>query len=144
WIDVLTRMIDRRFAVLKVDVGGPSVPSNDSRKWGAAPSGTKAELLADIKKLLEKAIDDIDNVAAHPVDYSADKDRSEKQKKKDAQRFPSAVRNLAVAARRYQPALKTLADKTTDEREKGLISASLEFCDEIVSASAKVAAETKN
>ena len=37
-----------------------------------------------------------------------------KQKKKDAERFPGAVRNLAAAARRYQPALKTLADRVTD------------------------------
>jgi hypothetical protein len=143
-IDVLTRMIDRRFAALKVDVGGPGVPAKDSTKWGPAPTGTRTELLDDIKKLLQKAIDDIDNVAAHPIDYAVDKDRSEKQKKKDAQRFPNAVRSLAVAAHRYQPPLKTLLDRGVDEREKGLILASLEFCDEIVAASSKVAAGTSN
>jgi hypothetical protein len=143
-IDVLTKMIDRRFAALKIDAGGASVPVKDTTKWGPAPTGTKTELLDDVKKLLQKAIDDIDNVAAHPVDYNIDKDRSEKQKKKDAQRFPNAVRNLATAAHRYQPPLKTLLDKTTDEREKGLILASLEFCDEIISASSKVTAEAGN
>jgi hypothetical protein len=143
-IDVLTKMIDRRFAALKVDVSGQSVPAKDSTKWGPAPTGTKTELLDDIKKLLQKAIDDLDNVASHPIDYAADKDRSEKQKKKDAQRFPNAVRNLAAAAHRYQPPLKTLLDKTTDEREKGLILGSLEFCDEIISASSKVPAVTGN
>jgi hypothetical protein len=143
-IDVLSQMIDRRFAALKIDVGGSVVPTKDSSKWGPAPTGTKTELLDDIKKLLQKAIDDIDNVAAHPVDYAADKDRSEKQKKRDAQRFPNAVRNLAAAAHRYQPSLKTLLDKATDEREKGLILASLEFCDEIVAASSKVPTEASN
>ena len=137
-VDILIRMIDRRFGALKVEVGGPGVPAKESSKWGPAPTGSKTELLDDIKKLLQKAIDDIDNVAAHPVDYSVDKDRSEKQKKKDAQRFPSAIRNLATAAHRYQAPLKTLLDRTTEEREKGLILASLESCDEIVSASSKV------
>lgn len=137
-IDVLTKMIDRRFAALKIDVGGAVVPSKETSKWGPAPTGTQTELLDDIKRLLEKTIDDVDNTAMHPVDYAADKSRSEKQKAKDAQRFPSAVRNLAAAAKRYEPPLKTLADKTTDEKQKGLILAALDFCDEIIAASTKV------
>ena len=142
-IDVLTKMIDRRFALLNIDVGGAPVPSKETSKWGPAPTGTQTELIDDIKRLLEKAIDDIDNTAMHPVDYAADKSRSEKQKAKDAQRFPSAVRKLAAAARRYEPPLKTLSDKTTDEKQKGLILAALDFCDEIISASTKVPTEAK-
>ena len=137
-IDVLTKMIDRRFAVLKIDVGGAAVPSKETSKWGPAPTGTQTELLDDIKRLIEKGIDDIDNTAMHPIDYAADKSRSEKQKAKDAQRFPSAVRNLAAAAKRYEPPLKILSDKTTDEKQKGLILAALDFCDEIIAASTKV------
>ena len=137
-IDVLVRMIDRRFAALKIDVGGPGINIKESSKWGPAPTGSKTELLDDIKKLLQKAIDDIDNVSAHPVDYSIDKDRSEKLKKRDPQRFSIAVRNLATAAHRYQPPLKTLLDQTTEDHVKGLILASLEFCDDIISASSKI------
>jgi len=137
-IDVLTKMIDRRFAVLKIDVGGAAVPSKETSKWGPAPTGTQTELLDDIKRLIEKGIDDIDNTAMHPIDYAADKSRSEKQKAKDAQRFPSAVRNLAAAAKRYEPPLKILSDRTTDEKQKGLILAALDFCDEIIAASTKV------
>jgi len=137
-IDVLTKMIDRRFAVLKIDVGGAAIPSKETSKWGAAPTGTQTELLDDIKRLIEKGIDDIDNTAMHPIDYAADKSRSEKQKAKDAQRFPSAVRNLAAAAKRYEPPLKILSDRTTDEKQKGLILAALDFCDEIIAASTKV------
>jgi len=143
-IDVLTKMVDRRFSILKVDVGGAAVPAKETSKWGAAPTGTKTELLDDIKKLLEKAIDDVDNVASHPVNYSVDKDRTEKQKKKDEQRFPSAIRNLAAAAHRYQTGLKTLLNRTNDEREKGLILASLDFCDEIVSAASKAPGQSAN
>jgi hypothetical protein len=142
-VDVLTKMIDRRFAALKIDTGGAAVPAKDTTKWGPAPTGTQTELLDDIKKLLEKGIDDIDNVAQHPVDYSIDKGRSEKQKKKDEQRFPDAVRNLAASAKRYQPALKSMLDKVTDEKQKGLVMASMDFCDEIISASTKIGSEAK-
>jgi hypothetical protein len=135
-IDVLIKMIDRRFVALNVNAGGAAVPNKETSKWGAAPKGSRIELLDDIRRLLDKAIGDIDNVAAHPVNYDADKDRSEKEKKRDSQRFPSSVRALALAAKRFQPALKTLLDKSTDEKERGLILESLESCDEIVAAAA--------
>src|SRR6185369_9466618 len=66
-VDVLIKMVDRRFAVLKMNVGGAAIPTKESERWGAAPTGTQIEMLDDIRKLLQKAIDDIDNVASHPV-----------------------------------------------------------------------------
>lgn len=143
-IEVLIKMIDRRFNVLKANGGVASIPAKESEKWGPAPIGTRMEILDDIRKLLNKAVDDIDNVALNPVKYDADKNRSVKQKKKDEMRFPSSVRNLAEAARRYQPALKNLLDTTTDGKEKGLILASLESCNEIISATTKLSTEEKS
>lgn len=137
-IDVLVKMIDRRFSVLNINVGGAAIPTKEAEKWGPAPTGTRMEILDDIRKLLDKAVDDVDNVAMHPVKYEVDKNRSEKQKQKDEMRFPSSVRNLAAAARRYQPALKSLIDSSKDEKDKGLIMASLESCDEIISSTTKL------
>jgi hypothetical protein len=142
-IDVLIKMVDRRFAVLNANVGGAIIPNKETSKWGSAPTGTRMEILDDIRKLLDKAVDDVDNVAMHPVKYE-DKTRSEKQKKKDELRFPSSVRDLAAAARRYQPALKMLLDASKDEKEKGLILASLESCDEIVLAITKLPTQESN
>jgi len=142
-IDVLIKMIDRRFTVLGIDVGGAKVPDKETSLWGPAPTGSRTEMLDDIRKLLDKAIDDIDNVAAHPVKYDIEPNRSEKQKKKDEQRFPSSMKHLAESAKRYQPALKSLIVKSTDEKEKGLIMASLEACDEVIAATNKIPAETK-
>jgi hypothetical protein len=100
-------------------------------------------MLDDIRKLLDKAIDDVDNVAMHPVKYDIDKNRSEKQKKKDENRFPVSVRNLAASAKRYQAGLKSLLESSTDEKERGVIMASLESCDEIIeAANTKLPAET--
>lgn len=140
-IDVLTTAIDRRFGALGASVGAKPVKESD--KWGPAPSGSRLELLDDIKRLLQKAIDDIDNAVEHPINYALEKDRSEKQKKKDAQRFPDSVKNLASASRRYVPVLKTLLEQSKDEHEKGAIIDSLESCDQIISAVTKLPAETK-
>src|SRR5688572_29450379 len=49
-IEVLTYAIDRRFAALKLDVGGPKISPKDSEKWGAFPTGTRGQLLLDIRR----------------------------------------------------------------------------------------------
>ena len=139
-IDVLIKMIDRRFAALGIDVGGWEHAQKDSDKWGVNPSGTRLELLSDIKKLLQKAIDDIDNIAAHP-DAAPIRDKDEKnakQVKKDAARFPVAVRNLAKAAERYRAAFKHALDRASEQKEKGQILDSIEFCDQIIQARGKL------
>jgi len=58
-VDVLIKMVDRRFAVLKMNVGGAAIPTKESERWGAAPTGTQIEMLDDIRKLLQKAIEEI-------------------------------------------------------------------------------------
>lgn len=140
-IGVLTGAIDRRFAVLKVGAVSTK-PAKDSDKWGPPPTGTRLELLDDVRKLLQKAIDDIDNSVDHPVVYE-DKNRSEKQKKKDSQRFPNAVNSLAAAAKNYVPIFNTLLEQTKDERERGLILDALDSCQQIIEAARKLPSQTK-
>ena len=113
-IDVLTKMIDRRFAVLNNE---PSPIKKNSETWGDAPKGTRTELLSDINKLLMKAIDDIDMVA--------------ERKAFDAKMFPKAVKNLAASCNLYVPKLKMEYDKAADEKEKGVILGALESCGQI-------------
>lgn len=139
-IDVLTHAIDRRFAALNVDVGGPKISAKESDKWGELPKGTRLQLLFDVKRILQKAIDDIDNIAERPSSAAAEDARGEKSAGY-AVLFPKAVRSLAAAARRYQPALKSELDKTTDNGEKGMIISSIEFCDQILLAVGKLPAE---
>ena len=141
-IDVLTGAIDRRFAVLKVGTVSAK-QAKDSDKWGPAPTGTKLQLLDDVRKLLQKAIDDIDNAVDHPINYDIDKDRTEKQKKRDAQRFPKAVNSLAAAAKSYVPIFQSLLDQTKDDRERGLILDALDSCQQIIDAAVKAPSAAK-
>ena len=136
-VEVLVKTIDRRFAVLKIDVGGSKPAGKD---WGELPTGTRVELFSDIRNILQKAIDDIDNLAARPDSMVVDPDAAKDKKKRQgyAELFPKAVKSLAAAARRYSPALKQALDTAKDEREKGLISNSIVLCEDIIAAVPKL------
>ena len=120
-VDVLTKMIDRRFAVLNNE--SVKVEKN-SEKWGEMPTGSRLDLLSDIAKLLQKAVDDIDDVAAH--------------NRMDSKLFLKAMNNLAAAAQRYLPKLKSVYDQNPEAKEKGLLIGATELCDSIIEAAAKV------
>lgn len=146
-IDVLTKAIDRRFLVIEKDTSQDKQVKKDEGKWGELPSGTRAELLSDIARILQKAIDDIDDLVAR-------KEMNEKLKKgevkddldkitqsilrKNDERFPMAVHNLADAARRYLPKLESLGNGEIDQRERGAIDRSVESCEAIIEASDRV------
>jgi len=139
-IEILTQVIDRRFAILKIDVGGAKIAAKDAEKWGEIPAGTRLQLLLDIKRILQKAIDDIDSLAERP-DSAILPDPEKKDAKGYAELFPKAVRTLAAAATRYRPALKIELDKPNDNAEKGSVLDAIESCDQIIAAVAKLPAE---
>lgn len=128
-IDILVKAADRRFMVLGGQTEGPKDWQKTSETWGDMPTGTRAALLIDIEKILQKSIDDIDNVASH--DGMASKF------------FPKAVRALGKSAEKYLPVLKSALDKTKDEKEMGAILGSIELCDQIIAAVVKLPAEVK-
>ena len=126
--EIFVKAIDRRLLALNNQTLPDDKKSKkDSEKWGELPTGTRLELFTDIKKILAEAIDNIDDVAAH--------------EKMDEKLFPKAVRRLAEAANKYLPEFKASLNKTTDEKEKGTILSSIESCDQIIEASAKVPKE---
>ena len=139
-IDVLTHAIDRRFAALKIDVGGAQIPDKEKGLWGEMPKGTRFELFVDIKRILQKAIDDIDNISERP-DSAIVPNKDDKKAEGYAIIFPRAVRNLGAAARRYQPALKAELDTTKNGMDKGPILDSLDMCDQIIAAVGKLPAD---
>jgi hypothetical protein len=133
-VDVLTKMIDRRFIALGIEVGGWKQARKDSELWGEVRTGTRPELLSDIRQLLQKAIDDIDDVAEH-------NDSTLTQNKTEGLLFPKSVRDLAAASSRYLPALRSMLVTTKDERERGLILTSIESCESILESVTKLPPE---
>jgi hypothetical protein len=122
-MDIFVKAIDRRFLVLNKDATQAKQIEKDLDKWGELPTGTRMEILRDIEKILDEAISKVDDVATRDM---------------KSELFPVAVNVLANGAMRFLPELKTQLDKTENEVEKGSILKSIEFCDEIISASAKV------
>ena len=138
-IQVLTQAIDRRFSVLNLDVLAPKVKKDSD--WGALPQGSRPELFRDINRLLQKAVDDIDNLAERPESAVTPAPEKRKGDTSFATLFPRAVRNLADAARRYVPVLKAQLDASGDASEKGSILGSLELCTQIIDSVVKLPPE---
>lgn len=153
-IEIFVKAVDRRLAVLNIQTNQTNQTRADDDKkskvddkkskkeaenWGEPPTGTRLELLTDIKKILASAIDNIDDAAAH-AENGAPRGSSG-DAKKDAKMFPKAVRKLVEASNRFLPELKAELDKSTDEREKGLILSAIESCEQIIEASGKVPKE---
>jgi hypothetical protein len=133
-IGVLTRMLDRRFKALGIEVAGWQPTEKEKSIWGEARTGTRTQLFLDVRDILQKAIDDIDDVAAH-------NENTLTQNKTGGLLFPKAVRDLAAASARYLPSLKAAAAGTKDDLEKAPILASIESCEAILDSVSKLPPE---
>jgi acyl-CoA reductase-like NAD-dependent aldehyde dehydrogenase len=130
-VDVLVKAIDRRFMALTGDTSQAKQLEKDEEKWGTLPKGERVQLLSDIAKILQKAIDDIDDIAR-------------REKGMESEFFPVGVHKLADAAQRFLPQFKTQMDAVKSEKERGAILTSIDLCNQIIEASAKVPKPEKN
>jgi len=137
---VLTRAIDRRLAVLNIDSNPSEKPPKDADKWGDPPTGSRGELLTDIKRIIQKAVDDIDDAAANAGTVRARTPENTSKKDKTDPPFARATHILLAAAQRYKPLLSAESDKTTVMAEKNPIAGAVELCDQIIEALSKLPA----
>lgn len=133
-IDVLTKFIDRRLAAAGIAGSTWTPPKKNAEVWGPEPKGSRLELLSDVRRLLQKSIDDIDDIASRTSTAIEGNEVGGKL-------FPKAVRSLSAAAVRYKPIFQAELDKKPPEAERGLLLQSIEFCDQIVEAAANLPAE---
>lgn len=120
-IDILNKAINRRILILN----NRQADLKDLEKWGE-PKGSKAQLLYDVSKILLSAIDNIE--------YIAEKDA------KNAL-FPKSLHNLADACRKLLPQLETYKGQFREKMEQAAILTSIDYCNQIIEASAKVPKE---
>ena len=133
-IELLMKFIDRRLAAAGVPGHNWTPPKKNAELWGEEPAGTRPELLYDAKRILQKAVDDIDDIASRTAAAIEGNEKSGKL-------FPKAVRNLSAAARRFKPIFQAELAKATNEKEKGVLFDSIELCDQIVEAAANLPKE---
>jgi len=140
-IEVLIGAVDRRFAVLKID----STPDRSKKRvatdeeWGKAPGGTRIELLNDIRLILQKAIDDLDSLAARPESaILPHPDDKRKKPKTTVELFRIAVMSLASASERFKTLLEKEYERSAERAEKAVIATSIESCTQIIEASKRM------
>ena len=141
-IGVLVHAVDRRMSVIGLGNVPAGKPVKEKDIWGPPPAGTRSELLSDIKRIIQKAIDDIDNLAARPDSAVIYEDEGKKPKDPKAL-FAKAVRNLGAAATRYRPIFNDELSRTEVKSERGLLLDIIDNCDQIIEAVATLPAEVK-
>lgn len=126
-MEIYAKVIDRRLAALS----GGNLPQSkkaekDAEKWGDLRRGTRVELLSDIEKTLQEAVNKINDIA-----------------ERDAKNplFPKAVRTLARDCSRWLPTFKTLQESAAEERERALLAATIDLANQVIEASANVPKE---
>lgn len=127
-IQTYSKIINRRLSALGNPAAGDSKESKKdaNNEWGALRTGTNAELFWDIQKTLEESISKIDDVA-------------ERDQKNPL--FGKAVHILADNCKEWIPKFRTFGEKAADEKERNAIVNSINSCNEVVEASAKVSKE---
>jgi|ERR1051326_7605178 hypothetical protein len=68
-IDVFIKAAERRLLVINGSAPAantkPSKKDKDAERWGELPTGSRAELVSDIARIVDAAIDNIDDVSMH-------------------------------------------------------------------------------
>jgi hypothetical protein len=117
--DVYIKAAERRILL----INGGQLSEKEAEKFGV-PKGTKQQLLWDLSKILLEAIDKIDDAAA----------RDEKNPL-----LAKSVHALADASRKFLPQLETFRNQYTDKMEQAAILSAIEYCNQVIEASTKVA-----
>lgn len=135
-VAVLVQMIDRRFEAIGVASGGSKLKLKELAKWGAMRETSTLQAYAEIRALLQKAADDIDDIAGR-------NELSQTQNKMEGKLFPKAVRFLAAASQRYIPLLQAAESAAESAGERGNLQTSLKLAESIIDAEKKLRPETK-
>ena len=119
--EVFIKAADRRFALIN-GVAQPTIKKTqkDEPEWGDNPKGTRVQLLGDVAGILDEAINNIDNAAAHNPNNPL---------------VTRALRKLNKAAGGYVEQLNSLKTKTTDADEIAAIERINDEAKEIIQAS---------
>lgn len=123
-IKVFVKVIDRRWLALSnPNVAQIKEIQKDIDSWGEIRTGQTAELFFDIDQTISEAIAKLDDTAEREIKNPL---------------FGKAVRLLAEACQKWLPQLNAALEKAADDREKALLFNSIESCNQVIEASARV------
>ncbi|MBD0371267.1 MAG: hypothetical protein ICV60_10565 [Pyrinomonadaceae bacterium] len=101
----------------------PKQAQKEMDTWGPLPKGTRAELLNDFAKILDEAINNIDDVAARDASNPL---------------VPKALRRLAAAVNDFLPQINTLRAQSRDGEELSALEDALDNMQQIAEAAKRL------
>ncbi len=116
-IDVFIKAAERRLLVLTNP--NATQKKKEEETWGPLPTGTKAELLSDYKKILEEGEEKMD-------------DFFERDPKNDL--LKKALRKFKDAANRHIPQLRAMAAQMTDKKDQRALAEAIEEAETVTKA----------
>ncbi len=116
-IDVFIKAAERRILVLTTP--NATQKKKEEETWGPLPTGTKAELLGDYKKILEEGEEKMD-------------DFFERDPKNDL--LKKALRKFKDAANRHIPQLRAMAAQMTDKKDQRALAEAIEEAETVTKA----------
>lgn len=123
-IGVFVKAIERRLRVLTgTTTDTPKQQKKDAERYGELPTGSRAELIGDIGKILDEAITNIDDVSS----------RDEKNPL-----IPTALRLLAGEAKRVVEQLQPFQSQASGDAEVASIEQVTENAESILAAANKL------
>ncbi|HJR09644.1 MAG TPA: hypothetical protein VJ842_20455 [Pyrinomonadaceae bacterium] len=125
-IALFIKFVERRMPAVANSAAAQAPPDKDIEKWGELPKGSRSARLYDIARILDEAINNIDDVAARTPGSSL---------------LPKAVKKLSEASARFLPQLAPLRESAIGEGEREALEQVIDSLEEIVDAAKKLPAE---
>ncbi|MGH9801243.1 MAG: hypothetical protein ACRD82_12830 [Blastocatellia bacterium] len=116
-IDIFIKAADRRILVLTTP--NATQKKKEEETWGPLPTGSKAELLSDYKKILEEGEEKLE-------------DLFERSPKSDL--LKKALRKFKDAANRQIPQLRAMAAQLTDKKDQRALAEAIEEAETVTKA----------
>lgn len=116
-IEVFVKAADRRILVLTNP--NATQKSKEEETWGPLPTGTKAELLTDYKKILEEAEEKLE-------DFYSREPKNDLLKK--------ALQKFKQAANRQIPQLRAMAAQLSDKKDQRALAEAIEEAETVTKA----------
>lgn len=126
-IEVFIKATERRLMVLtNTQAANAKQVKKDTELWGDLPTGSRAELIGDIARILDEAITNIDDV-------------SERDERNPL--IPKALRKLATAVNNIMTQISPFKDQANSDAEIASLEMLNEDAQQILEAAKKLPAE---
>lgn len=129
--DVFIRAAERRLQAINDPAAAASSKQiqKEMEKWGPLPKGTRSELLTDFAKILDEAINNIDDVAARDAKNPL---------------VSKSLRKLAAAVNTFLPQISAMRNSARDGEELAALEEALENMQQITEAANRLPPPTED